>query len=163
LHSVTSSNALRFAFETAASDEARLMLLLQNAAFLPLFRQAVGKMGTVEVDQFTPAEPDEKRTADDIFSTATHDRTRAAQMALEYLGRTHSARELITAARRLVFLKGNDAHDYKFSSAVLEDYYHVSPKWRDRFLASSLFYLPSSGAPDTPLVGRIRAAFETRI
>lgn len=162
LHSVTSSNALRYAFETAASDETRLMLLLQNAAFLPLFRQAVGKMGTVEVDQFTPAEGNEKRTVADIFSTATHDRMGAAQMALEYLGRTHSARELITAARRLVFLKGNDAHDYKFSSAVLEDYYHVSPDWRDRFLASSLFYLPSSGAPDTPLVGRIRAAFETR-
>lgn len=158
LHSVTSSNALRFAFETAASDETRLMLLLQNAAFLPLFRQAVGKMGTVEVDQFKPAETDEKRTVEDIFSTATHDRMAAAQMALEYLGRTHSARELITAARRLVFLKGSDAHDYKFSSAVLEDYYHVSPEWRDWYLASSLFYLPASGAPDTPLVGRIRAA-----
>ncbi|HZZ27241.1 MAG TPA: hypothetical protein VFE46_04470 [Pirellulales bacterium] len=33
----------------------------------------------------------------------------------------------IDAARLLVFLKGNNAHDYKFSSAVLEDYYHVSP------------------------------------
>lgn len=160
LHSVTSSNALRFAFETAASDEARLMLLLQNSAFLPLFRQAVGKMGTVEVDEFKPAETDDKRTVDDIFSTATHDRMGAAQMALEYLGRTHSARELITAARRLVFLKGNDAHDYKFSSAVLEDYYHVSPKWRNRYLASSLFYLPSGGAPDTPLLGRMRAALD---
>ena len=160
LHSVTSSNALRFAFETAASDENRLMLLLQNAAFLPLFRQAVGKMGTVEVDRLAPADADAKHTVQDIFSTASHDRMAAAQMALEYLGRTHSATELIAAARRLVFLKGNDAHDYKFSSAVLEDYYHVSPKWRDRFLASSLFYLPSSGAPDTPLVGRIRAALE---
>ena len=51
-------------------------------------------------------------------------------------------------ARRLVFLKGNDAHDYKFSSAVLEDYEHVSPRWRNRYLATSLFYLPGSGAPD---------------
>jgi hypothetical protein len=160
LHSVTSSNALRFAFETAASDENRLMLLLQNAAFVPLFRQAVGKMGTVEVDQLEPAEGDGKHTVDDIFSTASHNRMAATRMTLEYLGRTHSAKELIAAARRLVFLKGNDAHDYKFSSAVLEDYYHVSPEWRDRFLASSLFYLPASGAPDTPLVGRIRATFE---
>lgn len=160
LHSVTSANALRFAFETAASDETRLTLLLQNAAFIPLFRQAVGKMGTVEVDQFAPAKTDKETTVEEIFSTATHDRMRAAQMALEYLGSTHSARELIAGARRLVFLKGNDAHDYKFSSAVLEDYYHVSPEWRDPYLASSLFYLPSSGAPDTPLVGRIRAAFE---
>ena len=62
------------------------------------------------------------------------------------------------AARRLVFLKGNDAHDYKFSSAVLEDYDHVSPHWRNRYLAASLFYLPGSGLPDNALVKRTRAA-----
>jgi hypothetical protein len=161
LHSVTSSNALRFAFETAESDETRLMLLLQNAAFIPLFRQSVGKMDSVELDQFAPADASEKHTVEEIFTTATHDRIAAARMALEYLGRTRSPRELIVAARRLVFLKGNDAHDYKFSSAVLEDYYNVSPQWRDRYLASSLFYLPASGAPDTPLVDRIRGAFGT--
>lgn len=158
LHSVTSSNALRFAFQTAATPQTRLMLLLQNAAFVPLFRQAVGKMGTVEVDAFEPAAPDDKRTVEDIFSTSTHDRMGAARMALEYLGRTQSATELIATARRLVFLKGTDAHDYKFSSAVLEDYYGLSPEWRDRYLAASLFYLPASGAPDSPLVGRIRQA-----
>jgi hypothetical protein len=59
-----------------------------------------------------------------------------------------------------VFLKGNDAHDYKFSSAVLEDYYHVSPAWRDRLLAASMYYLPTSRAGDNKLVGRIRAALE---
>jgi hypothetical protein len=65
----------------------------------------------------------------------------------------------MAAARRLVFFKGNDAHDYKFSSAVLEDYYHVSPAWRDRLLASSFYYLPSSQVPDSKLVTRIHAAF----
>ena len=39
-------------------------------------------------------------------------------------------RALMTAARRLVFTKGNDSHDYKFSSAALEDYYHATPSWR---------------------------------
>jgi hypothetical protein len=42
---------------------------------------------------------------------------------------------------------------------VLEDYYHVSPAWRDRVLASSFYYLPSSQSPDNKLVARIRAAF----
>ena len=58
-----------------------------------------------------------------------------------------------------MFLKGNDAHDYKFSSAVLEDYFDLSPQWRDRYLAAAMFYLPGSGAPDNALVQRIRAAF----
>ncbi len=33
-----------------------------------------------------------------------------------------TAARLWTAARRLIFAKGNDSHDYKYSSAVLEDY-----------------------------------------
>ena len=57
----------------------------------------------------------------------------AAQTTLGFLSDTTDsathARELINAARVLVFLKGRDAHDYKFSSAILEDYYHISPKW----------------------------------
>jgi len=48
------------------------------------------------------------------------------------------------AVRKLVFLKGTDAHDYKFSSAVLEDFHHLSPEWRNRYLAASLFYLPAA-------------------
>jgi hypothetical protein len=67
---------------------------------------------------------------------------------------------LINTARRLIFLKGNNAHDYKFSSAVLEDYYHVSPAWRDRYLAASVFNLRGSGGPDNSLVQRTRAALQ---
>jgi len=162
LHSVTSANALRFAQETSVSPQTRLMLLLQNAAFLPLFRDAVGRknLGDVRVDEFGPAPAAENdQGVEGIFAAATKDRMNAAAQALAWLDRSGRADDLINAARRLVFLKGNDAHDYKFSSAVLEDYYHVSPKWRNRYLASSLFYLPASGAPDNPLVGRIRAAF----
>lgn len=156
LHSVTSSNALRFAFGTVGTPQTRLMLLLQNAAFLPLFRQAVGKMGDVEVDRLEPEPPDAKPTVEDIFATATHDRMGAARKSLAYLDQGNSPQELMRTARQLVFRKGNDAHDYKFSSAVLEDYYNVSLDWRNRYLAASLFYLPSSGAPDTPLLGRMR-------
>jgi hypothetical protein len=58
----------------------------------------------------------------------------------------------------LVFQKGRDTHDYKFSSAVLEDYLHVSPAWRDRFLATSVFNLKGSGDGDNPLVQRTRQA-----
>ena len=63
---------------------------------------------------------------EEIFAEASHDRMTAARKALAYLqaGRDPQAGAIATLidARRLVFLKGNDAHDYKFSSAVLEDY-----------------------------------------
>ena len=77
---------------------------------------------------------------------------------LGYLDAGQSAEDLIAAARRLIFLKGDNAHDYKFSSAVLEDYYHVSPEWRNRYLASSVYNLRGSGDRDNSLVQRTRAA-----
>jgi hypothetical protein len=154
LHAVTSSNALRFAYETAADPRLRLTLLLQNAAFVTLFRSAAGKLNDKQLDAMEPGEA--PNNAAEIF--AIKDRGTAAAKALVYLKDPAHANELITQARRLVFLKGNDAHDYKFSSAVLEDYYHLSPQWRDRYLATALYYLPTAQSPDTPLVNRIRAA-----
>jgi hypothetical protein len=67
---------------------------------------------------------------------------------------------LINAARRLIVLKGNNAHDYKFSSAVLEDYHHVSRQWRNRYLAASVFNLRGSGGSDNELVKRTRVALQ---
>jgi len=61
---------------------------------------------------------------------------------------------------RLVFLKGHDSHDYKYSSALLEDYSLMAPPWRDRYLAASAFYLKGSAAPDNDLVKRTPAALE---
>ena len=161
LHAVTSANALRFAFEASGPPQTRLMLLLQNAAFLPLFRDAVGQknLSSAHVDEFEPKAVSGKEDGvGEIFTEISASRLEAARKALGWLQQTGRAEELMHAARRLVFLKGTDAHDYKFSSAVLEDYYHLSPKWRDRYLATSLFYLPGSGAPDNKLVQRIRAA-----
>ena len=73
--------------------------------------------------------------------------------------RTSVEGAVFDAAQRLIYLKGRDSHDYKFSSAVLEDYHHLSPDLRSRFLASSTFWFEGSGKPDNALVARTRAAF----
>ena len=95
-----------------------------------------------------------------IFAELGSDPMRAAQQVKRYLNGPERASELMTAARVLVFLKGNDAHDYKFSSAVLEDYYHVSEAWRDTYLAANVFQLQNSARPDNSLVERTRAALQ---
>jgi len=41
---------------------------------------------------------------------------------------------------------------------VLEDYLNVSPAWRDRFLATSVFNLKGSKDDDVDLIKRTRAA-----
>jgi hypothetical protein len=163
LHAVTSTNALRYIFATSTNDETRKLVLLQNAAFVPLFREAMKSRGSIanaRVDDLQPAEKTETgaEAIADIFRDVSGKPAQASSKLLAFLRDKGSAEDFITAARRLVFLKGNDSHDYKFSSAVLEDYYHTSPEWRDVFLATSVYRLNGAGEPDNKLVERIRSA-----
>ena len=162
LHAVTTTNAMHYAYQASGDDLTRRLLILQNAAFLTLFRDALGKANESKIDQFEPTGSSglkESRGAiEEIFAEASHDKMAAARKALAYLQAGHDPETLIHAARRLVFLKGDDAHDYKFSSAVLEDYYHASPSYRERYLAASMLLLPGSADKDNNLVKRTRAA-----
>jgi hypothetical protein len=166
LHAVTSTNALHFAYQESGDEETRRLLLLQNAAFVTMFREAMNGRGGVKnvtIDQLSKAKGDSAaKSIDQIFADLNRDPMLAARKVLSYLKQPSAdagaARDLMDAARVLVFLKGNDAHDYKFSSAVLEDYYHVSPEWRDVYLASNVFKLRSSQDRDNALVERTRAA-----
>jgi len=162
LHAVTSTNALAYAWQSSGNDQTRRMLLLQNAAFLPLFREAMkgrGDLKDFRVEQFEPAALSAGDGAiDEIFADVSGDRMSAARKVLAYIRQHPEPKQLIDAARLLVFLKGTNSHDYKFSSAVLEDYQHISPKWRELFLASSVFQLRGSQGADNQLVQRTRAA-----
>lgn len=160
LHAVTTTNALHYAFRNTINDETRCFLLLQAAAFIPLFRSRGGADKGVAIDEFEPIAPKAVGAAavEEIFAEVSHDKLRAARKTLAWLTATGEAKSFTAAAQRLIYLKGTDSHDYKFSSAVLEDYSQLSPKLRDRFLAASVFWLKGSGAPDSPLVARTRAA-----
>jgi hypothetical protein len=162
LHAVTTINALHQAYQLSGDDETRRLVLLQTAAFLPLFRQAMGnrgKLSDLKLDALEKAEIGKEGVAE-VFRGLGRDRGKeqAARKALAYLEGTGSAETLMALARRLIFLKGSDSHDYKFSSAVLEDYRHVSPAWRNRFLASGLFWLRGEADRDIDLAKRTRAA-----
>ncbi|MCH1506028.1 hypothetical protein OAN94_03450 [Verrucomicrobiales bacterium] len=63
---------------------------------------------------------------------------------LAYLDGGSDPKALIDSTRRLIFFKATNSHYYKFSSAVLEDFYHVSSGCRNRYLATSIFRLRGS-------------------
>ena len=156
LHASTTTNALHYAHQHTANDETRRFLLLQNAAFLTMFRDRGGIKDGITIDQFEPA--DGTPSIDEIFADITDNKERAARKALAYLKSAEDPKHFMREAQRLIYLKGTGSHDYKFSSAILEDYHHISPKIRDRFLAASVFWLQGSGKKDTDLVARTRAA-----
>lgn len=165
LHTLTTTNALNYAFRTCQTDETRRLLLLQNASFLTLFMSEMKRRGKVADREILDLKAEslvgdaEGGGAGEVLADISENRMVAARKLLGLLqSDPSSAKRFIDEARRTVFLKGSDSHDYKFSSAVLEDYYHVSPDLRDRFLASSVFNLKSTRANDRPLVSQIREA-----
>src|SRR5262249_27425812 len=165
LHCVTATNALHYAYTASGNDETRRLMMLQCASFLPMFRQAMTSRGKVDeslkIDALEKSEPKGTGAAavEEIMHDVSKDKAAAARKVLALLDHKDGDPDgLMTAARRLIFLKGRDSHDYKFSSAALEDYYHATPAWRARFLASSVFNLHGTQDRDNDLVKRTRAA-----
>ena len=161
LHAATTTNALRFLFDHVGTPQTRKLLLLQNAAFLPLFREAMqarGDVGDLTIDSLVAVETKEPVTVEMVFDAVGRQPLQAAEHAMNFLSFDHNAETLMNAARRLIFLKGTDAHDYKFSTAALEDYYKISPVVRNQFMAASMYNLKGTSAADNKLVDRIRAA-----
>jgi len=164
LHAVTTTNAIRFLYDATGDEETRNLLLLQNASFLPLFREGMQGRGDVanrsvlELQTTDSASAPSDELLPKIFADVSGNRRQAADEVFSYLNAGNDAHELLREARRLIFLKGTNAHDYKFSSAALEDFHKISPDWKNRFLATSVFNLRGTGHKDNGLVERIRAA-----
>ena len=162
LHAVTTTNAMHYLFTASDDHETRKLILLQNAAFLPLFREEMknlGNVGNQKIDEIEAKTPDvNDDPIREVFASLKQDPATASARVLGFLQSGGDPQQFINTARRLIFLKGTDSHDYKFSSAVLEDYYHTSPQWRNHCLAASINRLRSSTEPDNQLVQRTRAA-----
>ena len=162
IHCVTSVNALHYAYQQSGVDQTRQLTLLQAAAFLAQFRARMGAGLKKERQLDTLEKVSVKPGADgvaEVLNDVSKDPLLAARKLLalaEEGGPTALA--YMAAARRLIFTKGNDSHDYKFSSAALEDFHHVSPAWRNRYLAASLFHQHGSQDKDNQLIAKARAA-----
>ncbi|BCU79288.1 hypothetical protein [Luteolibacter sp. LG18] len=160
LHASTTTNALHYAFQHAQDDATRRFLMLQNASFLTLFRDDAEVKGGVEIDTFEalPAKSKGEEAVAEIFAGLAEDRLTAARRTLGFLNAGGDPKLFTNAAQRLIYLKGTDSHDYKYSSAIIEDFSTLSPAFRNRFLAASTHWLKGSSVADSPLVARSRAA-----
>jgi hypothetical protein len=162
VHCVTSTNALHYGYQNSSNDETRKMLMLQAASFLTMFRQRMQtNLANLQIDTLEPmdAPANGAEAIQEIFAAVPQNRVTAARKTLGLLRRDAAAAQpLMAAGRRLIFTKGRDSHDYKFSSAALEDFYHTTPAWRERYMATAMFNLHGPGENDSPLLQRTRAA-----
>jgi hypothetical protein len=162
IHTVTSANALRYAFDTSGNPETRLIMLLQGVGWMVQFRNfmATKKLGDTKITELVAAEPaasDEAAIAE-TFKLLPKDRAKAAAIAYRFAQQQPEPGAFAAVARRMVFTKGTDPHDYKYTAAIFEDYRHVSPIWRPHMLATAVYNLPGNGRNDSPLMQRAREA-----
>jgi len=163
LHSVTTTNAIHYTYCLAKEERVRRLLLLQNASFLPMFRQTMQDRGEVREFRLDALEPSAvglsgPKLVERVFAELDGDPVAAARLTLGHFRSEHKTKSWIDTARRLVIHKGTGPHDYKYGMAVLEDHGHVSARWRPHYMASSVFSLQGTSRPDNSLIARIRTA-----
>lgn len=160
LHAVTTTNAMHYLFHQVHDDRLRRWLLLQNASFLAHFREAANlrdKMVSNRIDSLRL--PDGNRPdLNAIFDQVAKDRNAAATQVFHFMQSGGELNHLMHKARELVFLKGTDSHDYKFSSAALEDAWAMSPRWRPYYLAGCSYLLHGTSEKTTSLSQKVLAA-----
>jgi hypothetical protein len=164
IHTVTSVNALHYAFRMSGNPETRLILLLQGVGWMCQFASfmagARGGLGATEITKIEPADlpGSAEAAADEILATIATDAGAAAAKAFHFAQAHPEPDVFADAARRLVYTKAQEVHYYKYSAAIFEDYDLVTPRWRPHMLATAVYYLCGSGMPDSPVMQRAREA-----
>jgi hypothetical protein len=164
IHTVTSVNGLRYAYETAADPETRLLMLLQGVGWMSQFQRFMAtrnngltqvRIRSLEASEI-PSDP--RQALEDILALVGKDTPSAAAKAISFARQHPEHGDLAQAAYSLIFRKGTDAHDYKYAAAIFEDYRLVSPAWRPQMLATAMYHLRGTSAADSPLMHRAREA-----
>lgn len=163
VHTVTSVNALHYAFRVSSDSETRLLMLLQGVGWMSQFAHEMASRddyGSVDITKLDDGEiantPGE--AAEEILSIVSSNRAEAATKAAQYAKTYPDPGAFQRAAQSLIFTKGRDAHDYKYSAAIFEDYGLVAPSWRPQMLATSVYYMRGSDLADSDLMKRAREA-----
>ncbi len=156
VHANTTCNALHYGFRQARDDATRALLLLQGAAFLPLFRELMraDPQRDLTIDGLNPVEPTaagQDRLAE-IFADLGTDRLRAARKGLAYLSGGGAAAPFLALARHYTVTRNLGAHDYKFTEAAFENASQLSTPWRERYLAASVLYCNGPDDRHNPVV-----------
>ena len=124
LHATTATNALHYTYTASGDDTTRRLALLQAIGWQPMFRGRT-KLADAEGIDSDEAQCRARRArtmmsqSREIFTTISDDRKKAAAKAQAYLGKGGSSDLFFDAARRMIFHKGHDSHDYKYGAAVL--------------------------------------------
>jgi hypothetical protein len=166
LHAQTTANALHYVYRVCDQEQTQQLTLLQCAAFIAMFREMTHTMETnVNLQKLEPL-PLERKAEDpleEIFSdlSAGH-RLEAARKSLGYLRSGGDPGKLSAAARQHLVYGAEEAHDYKFTEAVFDNYAQFpDPAWRSRYLSAGMAYFKAPSRHPVPIVAETLKLFQT--
>ena len=160
LHAQTSAHALHYASRETADIETQQLLLLQAAAFIPLFRARVrGRERLASLDAIEPISvgTPNAEALDDIFSAGRRGKSRAIGKSLSYLQAGGAVQPLTDRIRHHLVDKANDSHNFKFAEALFENYaWTPHSPWRDRYLGAGFVYFNGPWTRSNSLIREAR-------
>lgn len=157
LHAMTAANSLHFIYTNSGDDTTRKLALLQAAGWMPLYRQRLNGSAEARIDAIEPSTPDSANAVADIFNTIDTNRQAAASKLLGYARAGGTLAPIFESARKSIFTKGRDSHQYKYGGALWEECVLASDdRWRAPLAAAAMYYVPGSGAADVPWVAQSR-------
>jgi hypothetical protein len=150
IHSVTSTNALHYAWLTASDPGDRALLLLQAVGWQGQFRTASSAKpdDLREFPIFDLAPATESSPLSEIYAGISSKPDEAAARVMRLATDAQARRAYLSGAIRLSAAKANEVHYYKYLAALIEDLPLVSPAWQPHLLAATVYYVKGSSDPD---------------
>jgi hypothetical protein len=150
IHSVTSTNALHYAWLTASDPADRALLLLQAVGWMGQFRTASSARpdDLREFPIFDLAPAAESAPLTEIYAGISAKPDEAASRVMRLATDPQARRAYLSGAIRLSAAKANEVHYYKYLAALIEDLPLVSPAWQPHLLAATAYYVKGSTDPD---------------
>jgi hypothetical protein len=163
IHSVTSANALHYAYLTAPDSQLRFLLMLQAVGWIGQFRTFAGsRPENLRQFSITDLEPSADAPLDraltETFADVPAKPDSASARVMRFAPDLASRQVYLTAALRYTISKITEVHYYKYLAALLEDVPLVSPEWQPHLLAATTYYVKGSNDPEPPVMKRAREA-----
>jgi hypothetical protein len=163
LHATTFTNATHYAFQHCRNEETRKLLLLQNSAFLPLFRGNSKDKG-LHIDSLEPLALKESGAGavEEIFADVSGDKLTA--FAKDSHLPQRQSRSQTDHRRRAAFdfSQGPRLPRLQIQLSRFGDYQFMAPEVAGSVIwPASCLNLKGSGDKDNDLVQRTRAALST--
>lgn len=189
LHTNTSANALRLAFDECGDLKIRMYTLLAAVAWATKFYQAERKTSegrawlrdmkitdlpireigdrsgdiVAEIFALQPKRRHDESQKEILTGRegAREEQDKVGELAFAYASKFPDHSPYFQTARLLTSLKSTqDAHDVKFPAAIFENYGQVNPKWRPHLIAASSHYMHGTRMPDNPAVSEAKNLLE---